>query len=58
MILMSIVLCRSKLRLDRIRIHKAQLVRIVQVGIPAGMSGLFFYAANVVIQTSVWSTAK
>jgi len=53
MVLMLLVLSRSKLSLSRVRVYKAQLTRIVQVGIPSGMCSLFFYAANVVIQTAV-----
>ena len=52
MILMTIVLSKSKLGLNRPRIYWPQLSKIVRVGIPSGMSALFFYAANAVIQTA------
>lgn len=42
-----------KLRLKRLKIHRDKLVRIVRVGLPAGMQGAVFSISNVLIQSSV-----
>ena len=43
--------CRLDLR--QIRLHKAQLLRILRIGIPAGIQGSLFAISNVIIQSSV-----
>lgn len=43
--------CRLKLR--EIRIYKRQLLRILQIGFPAGIQGSLFSISNVIIQSSV-----
>lgn len=53
LILMSIALSRSRFGRIPFRVCKTSLVKIVRVGIPSGMSSLFFYGANAVIQTAV-----
>jgi len=42
-----------RLRFGLLRIHKQELVKIMQIGIPAGFSGVLFSLSNVVIQSSV-----
>lgn len=42
-----------KLHLKKMKIHKAQLVKMVQIGIPAGVQGSMFSISNVIIQSSV-----
>lgn len=42
-----------RLVLKELRIYKEQLVRILQVGLPAGLQGSLFSISNVLIQTSV-----
>lgn len=37
----------------RMRIHKDKLIRIVKIGLPAGMQGAIFSISNVLIQSSV-----
>jgi len=41
-----------------LRINKEDLLDIVRIGIPGGLSGFFFYGANAVIQSSVNSMGK
>lgn len=54
-----IVLCLLKeksmihLELKRLRIYKNKLLRILQIGIPAGFQGMMFSLSNVVIQSSI-----
>ncbi len=54
-----IVLCllREKtmvrLELRKLRIYKNKLLRILQIGIPAGFQGMMFSLSNVVIQSSI-----
>lgn len=54
-----IVLClvREKtlirLELKKLRIYKKKLLRILQIGIPAGFQGMMFSLSNVVIQSSI-----
>ncbi len=43
--------CRLDLR--QIRPHKAQLLRILRIGIPAGIQGSLFAISNVIIQSSI-----
>ena len=42
-----------RLRLPELRIHKDKLLKILQVGLPAGFQSTLFSIANVVIQSSV-----
>lgn len=42
-----------RLVLSRIRFHRAQLVKMVQIGLPAGIQGSLFNISNVLIQSSV-----
>ena len=42
-----------KLRLNELKIYKRQLVRIIQIGFPAGIQGSLFSISNVIIQSSV-----
>ena len=42
-----------KIRLGELKIHKAKLMGIVKVGLPAGMQGAIFSISNVLIQSSV-----
>lgn len=42
-----------KLELKKLRVHKAELVSIIRIGLPAGFQGIVFALSNVVIQSSV-----
>ena len=42
-----------KLTLRKIRIHKRQFIRIIQIGFPAGVQSSLFAISNVIIQSSV-----
>lgn len=42
-----------KLRPKMLRIHKQELLKIMQIGIPAGFSGILFSLSNVVIQSAI-----
>ena len=42
-----------RLYLSKLRIHKKQLLRILYIGIPAGIQGSIFSFSNVIIQSSV-----
>lgn len=42
-----------KLRLKLLAIHREELVKIMQIGIPAGFSGILFSLSNVVIQSAI-----
>lgn len=42
-----------KLHLNKLRIHKAQIIKIVRLGLPAGIQGSLFSISNVLIQSSV-----
>lgn len=42
-----------KLDLKKLRVHKAELVSIIRIGLPAGFQGIVFALSNVVIQSSV-----
>ena len=56
-ILVTICLMRTdgpvKLHLRRIKIHWSKLVKIIGVGLPAGIQGSVFSISNVIIQSSV-----
>ena len=43
--------CRLDLR--QIKLHKAQLLRILRIGVPAGIQGSLFAISNVIIQSSI-----
>ncbi len=42
-----------KLNLKKIRFHSKQLIRIIRIGLPAGIQGSLFSISNVLIQSSV-----
>ncbi len=42
-----------KLDLKKLRVHKAELISIIRIGLPAGFQGIVFALSNVVIQSSV-----
>ena len=42
-----------RLYLKRIRIHKEKMIRIIQIGLPAGLQGAIFSISNVLIQSSI-----
>lgn len=42
-----------QLHLSQIKIHKAKLLEIVKIGLPAGMQGAIFSISNVLIQSSI-----
>lgn len=42
-----------KLVLSKMRFYRRQIIRIVQIGIPAGIQGSLFSISNVIIQSSV-----
>lgn len=43
----------ARLHLKKLRIYKAQIVKIVRLGLPAGIQGSLFAISNVLIQSSV-----
>lgn len=43
----------AKLYLNKLRIYKAQILKIVRLGLPAGIQGSLFSISNVLIQSSV-----
>ena len=56
-IMVIIHLCRfddcCKLRFKKLKIHKDKFLRIVRVGLPAGLQSVLFSLSNVMIQSSV-----
>ena len=44
-------MCRLSLR--ALRIHKAELAKIVKIGVPAGLNGAIFSISNLIIQTAI-----
>lgn len=42
-----------RLRLSKLRFYKAQLLKIIRIGLPAGLQGSLFSISNVLIQSSV-----
>ncbi len=42
-----------QLHLKKMRIYKAQLIKMVEIGLPAGVQGSMFSISNVIIQSSV-----
>ena len=42
-----------RLNLHKLKFHKKKLIRIVQIGLPAGLQGAVFSLSNVLIQSSV-----
>jgi len=42
-----------RLELKKLRVHKAELISIIRIGLPAGFQGIVFALSNVVIQSSV-----
>ena len=56
-IMVVITLCKRtddcKLVLREIRFHKEELLRIIKIGLPAGIQGALFSISNVLIQSSV-----
>ena len=47
-----------KLELKKLRIYRKKLLRIMQIGIPAGFQGMLFSLSNTVIQSSINSFGK
>ncbi|MBQ9913723.1 MAG: MATE family efflux transporter [Clostridia bacterium] len=47
-----------RLSLSRLRIDRHKLLRIVQIGLPAGLQGMLFSISNLLIQSSVNSFGK
>ncbi|MCQ2419993.1 MAG: MATE family efflux transporter [Clostridia bacterium] len=43
----------ARLELKKIRLHKEEAFRIIQIGLPAGLQSVLFSIANVMIQSSV-----
>ena len=43
--------CRLDLRM--VRFHKAQLIKMIKIGLPAGIQGALFSISNVLIQSSI-----
>ena len=43
----------SKLELNKMRFYKPQLMKIIRIGLPAGIQGSLFSISNVIIQSSV-----
>lgn len=56
-VLVTITLMRRtdacKLSLSKIRFYKIQLLKIIRIGLPAGIQGCLFSISNVVIQSSI-----
>lgn len=56
-VLMVLFLCRRndcfKLQIQKIRIYRDELVRIIKIGLPTGIQSSVFSASNVIIQSSV-----
>ena len=56
-VLIVICLMREKsaimLNLNELRIDRHKLLRIIKIGMPAGIQGMLFSLANIVIQSSV-----
>lgn len=54
-IVVCLIKCEGCFRLypGQLHIHKDKLVRIVRIGLPAGVQGAIFSASNVLIQSSV-----
>ena len=46
------------LELRKLRIYKAQLLKIIRIGLPAGIQGSIFSISNVLIQSSINSFGK
>lgn len=42
-----------KLSFKKLKIHKARLITIIQIGLPAGFQGILFSLSNVIIQSSI-----
>lgn len=42
-----------KLHLNKLKIHKRQLMKMIEIGIPAGVQGSLFSVSNVIIQSAV-----
>lgn len=42
-----------KLHFNKLRIYKAQVLKMIQIGLPAGIQGAMFSISNVIIQSSV-----
>jgi len=59
-----IVICLIKeksdirLKIKKLRIYRKKLLRIMQIGIPAGFQGMMFSLSNTVIQSSINSFGK
>lgn len=47
-----------KLYISKLRIDKSKFLRIVQIGLPAGLQGMLFSISNLLIQSSVNSFGK
>lgn len=47
-----------RLDLRKLRIYKAQLLKIIRIGLPAGIQGSIFSISNVLIQSSINSFGK
>lgn len=47
-----------KLHISKLRIDKSKLLRIIQIGLPAGLQGMLFSISNLLIQSSVNSFGK
>lgn len=49
-------MCRLSMR--ELKIHKAELSKIIKIGVPAGLNGVIFSISNLIIQTAVNSFGK
>lgn len=42
-----------RLRFKELKIHKTELLQILQIGVPSGLQGILFSISNVILQTTV-----
>ena len=42
-----------RMYIDRLRVHKKELLDVMKVGLPSGVQGMFFSISNVIIQSSI-----
>ena len=42
-----------RLKWSKVRFHKMLLIRIIQIGVPAGLQSVMYNIANIIIQSNV-----
>ena len=42
-----------RLRLNKLKIKKSELIKVIKIGVPAGLQGVVFSVSSICIQTAI-----